>query len=137
MVVLGLIAWGSLGVFLMAAALGAALLDRAYRPALLVLCAATVAGSVFSFLTGFSIGRFTSVLPVVLTAFAVTHGRRTILQLAALAIAFAIYYALAWIFPEKVGFWGIYIELMLCAAAYGIAFVLAPRIPSAAGPTGA
>jgi hypothetical protein len=124
--VLGAIAWGSLAIFLVGALVGTLLLERAYRLALAVFAVATIGGFTFSFLSGFSIGRFTAVLPLILTAFAVTRDRDQRLQLAAQAAAFAIYVLLAWIIPEQVGYWGIHLELPLCLVAYAAAMIKPP-----------
>jgi len=124
--VLFAIAWGSLALFFIGAFAGTLLLERAYRLALAVFVVATVGGFTFSYLAGFSIGRFTAVLPLVITAFAVTRDRDQRLQLAAQAAAFAIYVLLAWIIPEQVGYWGIHLELPLCLVAYAAAMIKPP-----------
>jgi hypothetical protein len=124
--VLGAIAWGSFGLFLVAVLIGTLLLERAYRLALAVFVVATVSGFTFSFIAGFSIGRFTAVLPLVVTAFAVTRDRDPRLQLAAQAIAIAIYVLLAWILAAQVGYWGIQIELPLCLVGYAVALLFPP-----------
>ena len=124
--VLGAIAWGSLAVFLIGSLVGALFLERAYRLALAVFVVATAGGFTFSFLSGFSIGRFTAVLPLVVTAFAVTRDRDRRLQLAAQAAAVAIYVLLAWIIPQQVGYWGIQLELPLCLIAYAAALIFPP-----------
>jgi hypothetical protein len=129
---LGAIAWSSLGLFLIGAVSGIPFLERRYRRALAILSVATLGGFVFSFIAGFSVGRFTALLPLVLTAFAVTYGRGLRLRLAAYATAVALYILLAWLIPERVGYWGIHIDLALCAIAYGIAFLRPP--PAAARP---
>jgi hypothetical protein len=85
-----------------------------------------VSGFAFSFLSGFSIGRFTAVLPLVVTAFAVTRDRNVRLQLAAQAAAIGIYILLAWIIDAQVGYWGIQIELPLCLVAYAAALIFPP-----------
>ena len=125
--VLATLAWGLLALFLVGTLVGTVFLERAYRLALAVFAVATVSGFVFSFLSGFSIGRFTAVLPLVVTAFAVTRDRNPRLQLAAQAIAIGIYIVLAWILAEQVGFWGIQIELPLCLVAYAAALIFPPR----------
>jgi hypothetical protein len=89
-IVLGAIAWGSLALFLVGALIGTLFLERAYRLALAIFAVATVGGFTFSFLSGFSIGRFTAVLPLVVTAFAVTRDRARRLQLAAQAAAIGL-----------------------------------------------
>jgi hypothetical protein len=126
-VVLGVVAWGTLGVFGIGAVVGIPLLERRYRSGLTVLFIATLGGFVFSFIAGFSLGRFTALLPLLLTAFAITFGRAALLLPAAQAAAIGIYVLLAWLIPEHVGYWGIHIELPLCIVAYGIAFLAPPR----------
>jgi hypothetical protein len=125
--VLGVIAWGSLALFLVGALVGTLFLERAYRLALVIFAVATVSGFTFSFLSGFSIGRFTALLPLVVTAFAVTRDRNPRLQLAAQAAAIGIYIVLAWIIAAQVGYWGIQIELPLCLVAYAAALLFPPR----------
>jgi hypothetical protein len=105
---------------------GTLFLERAYRLALVIFAVATVAGFTFSFLSGFSIGRFTALLPLVVTAFAVTRDRNPRLQLAAQGAAIGIYILLAWILAEQVGYWGIQLELPLCLVAYATALIFPP-----------
>lgn len=124
---LGVIAWGSLALFLVGTLVGTLFLERAYRLALVIFAVATVSGFTFSFLSGFSIGRFTAVLPLVVTAFAVTRDRNPRLQLAAQAVAIGIYVLLAWILAGQVGYWGIQLELPLCLVAYAAALIVPPR----------
>ena len=124
--VLFVIAWGTFALFFIGALAGTILLERAYRLALAVFVVATVGGFTFSFLAGFSIGRFTALLPLVVTAFAVTRDRDPRLQLGAQAIAIGIYVLLAWIIAEQVHFWGIQFELPLCLLAYAAALVFPP-----------
>jgi len=125
-VILGTVAWGSLIVFLVGAVVGTVYLERAYRLALSVFAVATVGGFTFSLIAGFSVGRFTAVLPLMLTAFAVTRDRNPVLQLAAQAAAIGIYVVLAWIIAEQVGYWGIHLMLPLCLVAYAAALVFPP-----------
>jgi hypothetical protein len=125
-VALSVIAWSSLGVFGVGALIGIPILERRYRFALAVLFVATLGGFVFSFIAGFSLGRFTALLPLLLTALAVTYGRSGRLLLAAQATAVGLYILLAWLIPERVGYWGIHIELPLCTLAYAIAFLQPP-----------
>src|SRR2546426_11772508 len=102
------------------------MLNRAYRPAMARLLVATIAAFVLSFLGGFSIGRFTAILPLLLTAFAVTYGRAAWLQLAAYLAAGFIYLLFAWMIPEQVHYWGIQLELPICLIASGLALLLPP-----------
>jgi hypothetical protein len=125
--VLGAIAWGSFVLFLVGALAGTLLIERAYRLALAVFVVATVSGFTFSFIAGFSIGRFTALLPLVVTAFAVSRDRDPRLQLGAQAGAIAIYVLLAWLLAEQVGYWGIQLELPLCLIAYAAALTFPPR----------
>ncbi len=123
---LSVIVWASLGVFLVGLVVGATLLPNSYRLALSILFLATFSGFVFSFLTGFSIGRFTVVLPLIATAFAVTYGRSWRLQVLAHAAAIVIYLVLAWLI---IGIsWGIPIDFPLSFLAYVVAFLSPPPI---------
>jgi uncharacterized membrane protein len=121
------VAWGLFGIFLIGAAAGTLFLERVYRLALAIFAVATTCGFAFAFLSGFSIGRFIAVLPLIVTAFAVTRDRAPLLQLAAQIAAIAIYVLLAWIVDEQVHFWGIQIELPLCLVAYAVAAIFPPR----------
>jgi hypothetical protein len=102
-------------------------MDRTYRPTLVVLFIVTLSGFAFAFITGFSIGRFVVVLPLLVTAYAVTYGRGLYPQLAGFAAAVGLYLLLAWLIPELTYDWGIPAELPLCTIAYAIAFLRPPR----------
>ena len=119
-------AWGLFALFCFGSLAATLLPQRAYRRSLAVSVVATVSGFIFSFLAGFSIGRFTAVLPLIVTAFAVTRYRDPRLQLAAQVAAIGIYVLLAWILAEQVHFWGIQIELPLCLVAYAAALIFPP-----------
>ena len=121
-----IIAWLSLAIFVAASWIGIPLLRRAYRRALATLLAAVTGGFVFSYLGGFSIGRFTALLPLLLTAFAVTYGRAVQVQAAAHGAAILIYLLFAWLIPERVHFWGIQFELPICLLACAIALRFPP-----------
>jgi hypothetical protein len=82
-----------------------------------------MAGFGFAFITGFSIGRFVVVLPLLVTAYAIGYGRGLPLQLAAYGGAVGLYILLAWLRPDWAYDWGISIELPLCTIAYAIAFL--------------
>src|SRR5947209_17197727 len=69
------LAWGLFALFLIGAVAGMFFLERGYRLALAIFAVATTCGFAFAFLSGFSIGRFIAVLPLVVTAFAVTRDR--------------------------------------------------------------
>ena len=124
--VLATTAWGTFALFLVGAMVGTILIERTYRTALAVFVVATVSGFIFSFLAGFTIGRYTAVLPLIVTAFAVTRYRDPGLQLAAQAAAIGVYVLLAWILAEQVHFWGIQIELPLSLVAYAAAVAFPP-----------
>jgi hypothetical protein len=131
---MAIVAGALFALFLAGTVAGVLFLERAYRLALAVFAVATTCGFAFAFLTGFSIGRFISVLPLVVTAFAVTRDRPLLLQLAAQIVALAVYVLLAWIVFEQVHFWGIQIELPLCLVAYAAAATIPPK--SIRSPTG-
>jgi len=124
---MAIVAWALFALFLAGTVAGVLFLERAYRLALAVFAVATTCGFAFAFLTGFSIGRFISVLPLVVTAFAVTRDRPPLLQLAAQIVALAVYVLLAWVVFEQVHFWGIQIELPLCLVAYAAAATFPPK----------
>jgi hypothetical protein len=67
---------------------------------LIVLFIATLGGFAFAFITGFSIGRFMVLLPLVTTAYAVSYGRGLRVRLGAYAIAVGLYLLLAWLRPD-------------------------------------
>lgn len=121
-----IIAWGLLGLFLVGTFAGTLIIERAYRLALAIFAVASTCGFAFAFLTGFSIGRFISLLPLVVTAFAVTRDRPPLLQLAGQLTAIGLWVLLAWIVDEQVHFWGIQIELPLCLVAYAAATIFPP-----------
>src|SRR2546430_10240163 len=79
--------------------------DRTYRPTLIVLFIATLGGFAFAFITGFSIGRFMVLLPLVITAYAVSYGRGLRVRLGAYAIAVGLYLLLAWLRPDLAYDW--------------------------------
>jgi hypothetical protein len=100
--------------------------DRTYRPTLIGLFVVTLAGFGFAFITGFSIGQFVVVLPLLVTAYAIGYGRGLRLRLAAFAAAVVLYVLLAWLRPDWAYDSGISIELPLCTIAYVIAFIRPP-----------
>ena len=102
-------------------------MDRTYRPTLVALSIVTLVGFGFAFVTGFSIGRFVVVLPLLVTAYAVTYGRGLPRQLAGYAAAVSVYLLLAWWKPDLTYYWGIPAEVPLCAIAFAIAFLRPPR----------
>jgi hypothetical protein len=102
-------------------------MDRTYRPTLIVLFIVTLGGFGFAFITGFSIGRFVVVLPLLVTAYAVTYGRGLYLQVVGYAAAVGLYLLLAWLRPDWAYDWGISVELPACTIAYAVAFLRPPR----------
>ncbi|MDQ6885119.1 MAG: hypothetical protein M3077_12945 [Candidatus Dormibacteraeota bacterium] len=124
-----ILALASLTIFLVGALAGVPLLAQSYRRGLAVLSIATSGGFVFSFLAGFSIGRLTALLPLVLTAYAVTYRRLGMVQLAGHLAAIAIYVLLSWVLAGEIYYWGIQIELPLCLIAYLVAGALPRSTP--------
>ena len=94
--------------------MGVIMFGRRYRQALTTLLLVTIAGFAFSFLGGFSIGRFTALLPCWR-------------QVAAYVAAILIYLLFAWMIPEQVHYWGIQFELPICLLAYAVALRFPPR----------
>ena len=93
-------------LFVVGAFAGTLFLERGYRLALAIFAVANMCGFAFAFISGFSIGRFVALLPLLVTAFAVTRYRPPLLQLAARLAAIAIYFLLAWVVDEQVHYWG-------------------------------
>jgi hypothetical protein len=133
-VILGTIGWGSFVLFVAGAVVATLYLKRSYRRAIGVFMVATLGGYTFSFIGGFSIGRFFALLPLVVTAFAVTYSRSLWLQLAAYAAAIGSYLLLAWVFGEQTGAWGIQFMLPLSLAAYVAALIFPPTPNPARSP---
>src|SRR5437879_12965121 len=98
------LAWGLFALFWIGALAGMFILERGYRLALAIFAVATTCGFAFAFLSGFSIGRFIAVLPLIVTAFAVTRDRPPLLQLGAQIAAVAIYLVLARVCDAPVHF---------------------------------
>src|ERR1700674_3569515 len=106
-------------------------MDRTYPPTLTILFIVTLGCFAFAFITGFSIGRFVVVLPLLVTAYAVTYGRGLGLALVGFAAAVGLYLLLAWL-TDWVYYWGIFVDLPICAIAYAVAFIRPPRRPLSA-----
>ena len=106
-------------------------MDRTYRPTLTILFIVTLGGFAFAFITGFSIGRFVVVLPLLVTAYAVTYGRGLRLALTGFAAAVGLYLLLAWL-TDWVYDWGLFVDLPICTIAYAVAFIRPPRRPLSA-----
>ena len=121
-----IIAWGLLGPFLVGTFAGTLSIERAYRLALAIFAVASTCGFAFAFLTGFSIGRFNSLLPLVVTAIAVTRDARHCCNSLGQLTAIGLWVRLAWIVDEQVHFWGIQIELPLCLVGYAAAAIFPP-----------
>src|ERR1700694_5933452 len=102
-------------------------MDRTYRPTLIVLFLVTLGGFAFAFIAGFSVGRFVVVLPLLVTAHAVTSGRRLLPQCGGYGAAAGVCLLLAWLRPDWAYDWGISLELPLCTIAFVIVFLRPPR----------
>lgn len=122
--------WGILGLCLVAAAAGVLLAWRGHRGgALTLLFVAAVGILAFSLAGGFSVGRFTAVLPVLLTGYAVGMGRGPATVAACLLLAAVVYLAGSWVLTPAVtaggvlallfGFWAIPLYLVAAVAAFG------------------
>jgi hypothetical protein len=90
--------WTGLGLALLAAAT-AALAGRhaRYGYAVLLLFAATIYTLLFASISGFSIGRFVAVIPVMLIGYAIAQGRGYRWVVISLIISLATYFAFSWL----------------------------------------
>src|SRR4030088_3468647 len=90
--------WTGLGLALLAAAAApSAARNAGYSYALLLLCVATAYTLFFATISGFSIGRFVAVIPVLLTGYAVSQGRGHGFMTVSLTAAGATYFAFSWL----------------------------------------
>jgi hypothetical protein len=110
--------WGMFGLAIVAAIVGVLLGRRHCRGAALgLLFGATVALLLFSFIAGFSIGRFTAVLPVLMSGYMVATGRSAMVVATWLLAAGILYLACSWlltslvlvggVFAVVLGFWAV------------------------------
>lgn len=94
----------------------------------IVMFTLTGIGFVFSWLTGFSYGRYFVVAPLLLTAFAVSFGESVVVKVSALLAALLLWgifsFALFGTVPLVIG---IPIEFVLCIIAYVVSFAVRRR----------
>jgi hypothetical protein len=126
--VIAVLLWTGLAVTIIAAIAGVRLGWRGRRNlALGLLLFAALGTSAFSLIGGFSVGRFTAVIPVLLTSYMLAMDRGRLMTMAALVSALAVYIACSWVLSVLLFQGGIF-ELILGAWAiplYAVAAVIA------------
>jgi hypothetical protein len=89
--------WAGLAICIIGALAGVQLAWRGHRNiALSFLLTAALGMSAFSLIAGFSIGRFTAVVPALLAGYMLAVGRGWLITLAALVGALVMYIACSW-----------------------------------------
>jgi hypothetical protein len=125
---LAVVLWTGLAVTIIAAIAGVQLAWRGRRNrALGLLLAAALGTAAFSLAAGFSIGRFTAVIPAVLTGYMLAMDRGRLITMAALVGALGIYIACSWLSTELI-VRGLIFEMIFGAWAiplYAVAAVMA------------
>jgi hypothetical protein len=130
--------WTGFWLSLIASAVSVLLARHGHRQqALVLLFIAVLWTLVFSFLGGFSIGRFTAAIPVLLIGYMVGMGRGAMVVGRALIVAAAFYIAFSWLLiplasvgdPLAVvfGAWGIPAYLAAAIAAFTWSLMNPPR----------
>jgi hypothetical protein len=127
---IAVVLWAALAFCVVAAVFGVKLARRGQRnTALGLLLMAALGTSAFSLIAGFSVGRFTALVPVLLTGYVIAMDRGWLLTAAALVAAIAAYVACSWmltvlvfqggIFQLIFGAWAIPVYALAALAAYG------------------
>ena len=130
--------WGGFQVSIIVLVAGLFAQHRHRRGLALTLLFFAVLGTLaFSFVGGFSIGRFTAVIPVLVIGYVVGMGRGPVAVTSCLLGAAFIYLACSWLFTPLVlsggafsfvfGFWAIPVYATLALAAFGWAVAKPPR----------
>ena len=131
------ILWGGLQLSLIALIAGLLAQHRGRRNLALTLLLISVLGTLgFSFVGGFSVGRLTAIIPVLVIGYVVTIGRGPAAALSGVLAAALTYVAFSWLFTPLVltggplafvfGFWAIPFYAILALAAFAWAFAKRP-----------
>lgn len=133
------ILWGGFTASIIALMAGLLIAQhRERRGAALTLLFIAVLGTLaFSFVGGFSIGRFTAVIPVLVTGYVVAIGRGPTVVASCVVGAAVFYLAFSWLFTPLVltggvlallfGFWAIPTYAIVALAIFGWAALNPPR----------
>lgn len=118
--------WGMFWLAIVAAIVGVVLRHRQRRGAALgLLFESAVALLLFSFIAGFSIGRFTAALPVLISGYMVAMDRDPMLVAAWLLAAAVFYLACSWLLTPLVrvgGVFAVVLGLWAIPMYFGVAF---------------
>ncbi len=127
--------WIGLGLSLIALIAGIVTAQGSHRTAALALLLIAEAGTLtFSFIGGFSIGRFTAVVPVLVSGFVMGMGRSRVTAGACLFGAAVIYLLFSWLLTPLefdsgllallFGFWAIPSYALIGLIAFGTSFAM-------------
>jgi hypothetical protein len=130
--------WGGFQLSIIALIAGLLAHHRKRRVLALTLLFISVVGTLaFFYVGGFSIGRFTAVIPVLVIGYLVAMGRGLAVTAACVLAAGLMYLAFSWLFTPLVltgsafslvfGFWAIPVYAILALVAFGWAFAKPPR----------
>lgn len=133
-----LLLWSGFGLSLIALIAGIAAAQTARRQAAIALLLVAELGTLaFAFIGGFSIGRFTAVIPVIVSGYVLAMGRSRQTVGACLIGAVVIYVVFSWLLTPLVlrggmlallfGFWAIPLYGVLAAFAFSMAFAKQAR----------
>ena len=136
--VVATVLWTSFAAALVGTAVGVTVVNRGRRLAgLSLLLASALVQLAFSFAAGFSIGRFTAAIPVLLIGTMLAVGRGWPAVLVAISASLAIYFACSWLLTplEFEGgllawlfdFWAIPLYAVLALASFGVAAARTPQ----------
>jgi len=122
--------WAGFALFIIAAAGGVALARNGHRQVALALLFTSALGSLaFSFIAGFSIGRFTALIPVLITGYMAGMGRGHRAVAECLLAGAIVYLVSSWLLTP-LGFvfaaWAIPLYLAAAVVAFGWAIVRPP-----------
>ena len=131
------------GLYIVVSTAGVLLARRGHRHAALALLFIAVLGTLaFSVVGEFSVGRFTTAIPVLVSGYVLGMGRRPMV-VASRTFAAVVYLAFSWLLTPLVlsggllgvvfGAWGIPFYLLAVIAAFGWSFVNPPRGGGAIG----
>jgi hypothetical protein len=131
------ILWGGFQVSLIALIAGLLAQHRGRRNLALTLLLISVLGTLgFSFVGGFSVGRFTAIIPLLVIGYVVAMGRGPAAVASGVLAAALTYVAFSWLFTPHLltggpfafvfGFWAIPFCAILAIAAFGWAFAKRP-----------
>lgn len=137
---IALILWTVFGLSIIALVAGCLLAQGSRRTVALTMLFSAVLGTLaFSFISGFSVGRFTAVIPVFVSGYVIGMGRGRITVGLCVLGAAVMYVLFSWLLTPLVlsggvlallfGFWAMPVYAVVAPAAFGWAALNPPRVP--------